>query len=197
MHHRTTRNTLLMLLAGALIIASAACEFKRSQHERRDELAMVDPVGPTVRLAPPPHEALRLRGEGLFFGRAGCAACHKVGVRGTAIKGPNLGVGDGMTESIAVRGGKRIGNLSAIEYIVSSIVDPDAYIVKGYVRGIMKKLDQPPTSLTDAEIVAIAAYLAGQDRPITDADLDRAHDRIELARRFREQRRKLPGKRKP
>jgi|GEM_PF-2323747 len=176
---------------------SAACDFKRSQADRRKELAAIGSGVPAVsRAAPEPNAELRLRGEGLFFRRAGCAACHKVNQRGDATKCPNLGVGDGMTESVAVRGARRVGNLSAIEYIVTSIVDPNAYVVSGYKPGVVKKLDEPPTSLSDDEIVALAAYLAGlSNTPVTDMDVVRAHNRIEIARRLREQR--LAAKRKP
>lgn len=182
----------LIIIAGALIVSVAACDTKLTQAERRKLEATGEPVLTGARIPPKdPHALLRLRGKALFHGRAGCAACHKVGKLGKEIKGPNMGVGDGMTQPIAVRAASRIGNLSAMEYIVTSIVDPDGYIVKGYVRGVMKRVDEPPISLRETELIAIAAYLAsiGAASPITDEDVRKAEARIQLARRFRDQRR--------
>ena len=143
-------------------------------------------------VAPPadPLARLRARGKQLFFGRGGCITCHKIGNWGTQVKGPNLGAADGMTEAIGVRGATRIGNLSAIEYIVASMVDPDGYVVKGYVHGIMKRVEEPPISMKDDEIVAIAVFLASveSNTTVTNEDVSGARMRVHLTRQFRAQR---------
>ncbi len=144
-----------------------------------------------AQLQPVANARLIMRGQALFRGRAGCASCHKVGNWGAEIKGPNLGVGDGMDQAIGVRGASRVGNVAAIDYIIDSIVDPDGYIVKGYVKGIMKRTDEPPISLREDEIVALATYLmsVGSNVGVSDTLVDSARARIPLARRFRHQRR--------
>lgn len=184
----------LFRLAGALMVilgALASCNTKRSQEDRRREVAAVEPVRVGVLREVDPTEMLRLRGRGLFQSRGGCMACHRLGERGDGLKGPNLGVGNGMTEPIGVRGAKRVNGLSAIEYIVASIVDPDGFIVPSYVRGIMRRVDEPPLSLRDEEIVAIAAFLAGEGgTQVTTADVSKAHAHIAVARSQRQQRAK-------
>ncbi len=134
-------------------------------------------------------EAVRERGKTLFFGRAGCTMCHRVGDEGQQIVGPNLGVGDDQTAPVGVR--VRHDDLRGIEYVVESIVDPDAFVVPGYVRGVMKRYEEPPIALSDDEIVALAAFLAAQGPgapAIDDAALGRARQRIAITRRAREAR---------
>jgi hypothetical protein len=61
-------------------------------------------------------------------------------------------------------------------------VDPDANLLDGFARGVMKPPDQPPVSLTDDDIVALAIFVSGGD------DLDGARAAIEPARVARSQR---------
>lgn len=134
-------------------------------------------------------EAVREQGRALFFGRAGCTMCHRVGDQGQQIVGPNLGVGDDQTAPVGLR--VRHDDLHGIEYVVESIVDPDAFVVSGYARSVMKRYEEPPIALTDDEIVALAAFLAGQGpgvSPLDKAALLRARQRIDVTRRAREAR---------
>jgi mono/diheme cytochrome c family protein len=143
--------------------------------------------------AGPPEDvsALRAAGRALFFGRAACSTCHMIGDEGDKVKCPNLGVGNGMTQPIAARAPSRRPELAPIEYVVESVLDPDAYVVEGYVPGIMLRTDEPPIALDDEEIVAIAAFLAGKDagRKLGPDDLARARARLPLVRRARTERR--------
>lgn len=143
-----------------------------------------------VRNDPDPKvEAVREQGRALFFGRAGCTMCHRVGDQGQQIVGPNLGVGDDQTAPVGLR--VRHDDLRGIEYVVESIVDPDAFVVAGYARSVMKRYEEPPIALTDEEIVALAAFLAGQGpgvSPLRELDLSRARQRVDVTRRARQAR---------
>lgn len=136
-------------------------------------------------------DGLKAYGEALFFGRAGCATCHRVGDHGQRWTGPNLGVDPACAgaravltdkdpvacEAVAGRVGARRPGLSAIEYVVESVLDPDRVIAPTYAPKVMKRLDQPPVSLTDDEILAIAAFVSGGACPKAAAE-------IAAARRF-------------
>ena len=130
-------------------------------------------------------------GEKLFFDRAACSACHRLGKRGGMIVGPNLGVGDGMDEVFSARAAGRRPELSPIEYAVESIVDPDAVVVPGYVPGVMKAIDDLPANLDDQEIVSVAAYVTAHapSDGLTLADLERAAAQVPIARAARSARR--------
>jgi len=130
-------------------------------------------------------------GEKLFFDRAACSACHRLGKRGGMIVGPNLGVGDGMDEVFSARAASRRPELSPIEYAVESILDPDAVVVATYAPGVMKAIDDLPANLDDQEIVSVAAYVAahGRSEGLTPADLERAAAQIPVARAARSARR--------
>ncbi|HFE47651.1 MAG TPA: c-type cytochrome [Nannocystis exedens] len=130
-------------------------------------------------------------GEKLFFDRAVCSTCHRVGERGTMVVGPNLGIGDGMSQVLASRVPARRPELSPIEYVVESMLDPDAVVVASYAPGVMKAIDDLPNKLKDDEIVNVAAYVAanGADEALKPADLEAAQARIAPARAARAARR--------
>jgi mono/diheme cytochrome c family protein len=125
---------------------------------------------------------LRAAGHDLFFGRAGCAACHRVGDEGTRIVGPNLGRGDGIDAPVAAR---RRTHLPPIEYVVESIVEPDAFVVPGYARGVMPRQEEPPVALTDDEIVALAVFLSRGGPAVDEAAIAAARARIAAVRTAR------------
>ena len=60
-------------------------------------------------------------GEEVFFGRGTCFACHKVGNKGIAI-GPDL---------------QGINARRDMDYVIKSIVNPNAYIVEGYQQTVL------------------------------------------------------------
>ena len=64
-------------------------------------------------------------GEEIFFGRGTCFACHKVGDKGIAI-GPDL-------QGIKLR--------RDLDYVIKSIIDPNAYIVEGYQQTVLSMKD--------------------------------------------------------
>ncbi len=64
-------------------------------------------------------------GEEIFFGRGTCFACHQVRGRGIVL-GPEL---------------KGINKRQDINYVVRSIIDPDAYIVEGFQQTSLEMRD--------------------------------------------------------
>lgn len=109
-------------------------------------------------------------GEGIFWGRGKCHTCHSIGDRGSAIRGPNLGVhGTDFTEPIGVRAeerakelGQKLGKpLTAADYLVSSHFDPGLYVVNGY-KNEMPTVWKPPIGLSVDDILAVDLYLQSQ-----------------------------------
>lgn len=82
-----------------------------------------------------------------LFRSKGCAACHGSGADG--------GVGPALTglfgSEVSIQGGETVP--ADRDYLVESIVDPDAKLVEGY------NLPMPTTNLSDDQIDAIVAYI--------------------------------------
>jgi hypothetical protein len=122
---------------------------------------------------------LKAYGKVLYEGRGGCITCHRIGDEGTRFSGPNLGVdplclsdAKTLTERdpvacvpVGERAKLRRPELSPIEYVVESIMDPDRVTTPTYAPKVMKRLDEPPVSLSDAEILALAAFVTDQSCP--------------------------------
>lgn len=181
------RGARLLAWLSPLVLAclAAACGEGEVTSRRRAPVKTAEPT-----LDPAVSRAIE-SGEKLFFDRAACSACHRVGKRGGMIVGPNLGVGDGMDEVFSARAAGRRPELSPIEYAVESILDPDAIVVPTYAPGVMKAIDDLPAKLDDQEIVSVAAYVAahGRSEGLTQEDLDRAAAQIPVARAARNARR--------
>ncbi|MBI3584309.1 MAG: c-type cytochrome [Nitrospinae bacterium] len=65
------------------------------------------------------------------FGKHGCTTCHTIpGIAEGGDVGPNF-------KGLSSRAGSRVKGLSPKEYIMQSIVSPDAYTVKGFEPGTM------------------------------------------------------------
>ncbi|VAW40165.1 hypothetical protein MNBD_GAMMA01-2129 [hydrothermal vent metagenome] len=82
----------------------------------------------------------------------GCIACH-------SLKPDILTVGPSLYK-IKLRAGLLIENQTAEQYIRQSIINPDAYIVSGYMPAIMFAHYQ--TELTATEIQQLVAFLLTQ-----------------------------------
>ena len=143
-------------------------------------------------------------GKEIFFGEGMCSTCHSVGGEGSANRCPNQG---NVMVRIAIGGvdstGKSSGEVSRIkereeqtgkkytvmDYLVESIVDPQAYIVEGFGK-IMPKVFEPPILLSREKILAVLTYLQtlGGDE-ILEEDVDAVvamKDRIPEAKGSRE-----------
>jgi mono/diheme cytochrome c family protein len=97
----------------------------------------------------PAAEGAQLFADSTLGGLAGCSACHSVTSGGFGT-GPSLA-------QIGLTAGERVPGLSAEEYLRQSILDPNAYLVDDYTRGLM-----PPgygDNLTEDEIDSLVAYL--------------------------------------
>lgn len=131
------------------------------------------------------RDALRDRGRALFFGAAGCHACHSLDGEGGRVIGPDLGVGGDMTAPVAVRARTRRPELRPVEYVVESIAEPDAVVTPGYARGVMKSPLEPPLALGDDDVVALAVFLASRGPgapPLGADDVAAARERLPLLR---------------
>lgn len=84
-----------------------------------------------------------------LFARLGCGVCHTLQDAGSAADlGPPL-------DDLAGRAGGRVPGLSAQEYVRQSIVEPQAYILNGYLDVMPAYGDR----LTTEELSALVEYL--------------------------------------
>ncbi|MCZ6690153.1 MAG: hypothetical protein O7H41_11155 [Planctomycetota bacterium] len=97
-------------------------------------------------------------GEAIFWGKGQCHTCHKIGGTGSAIRCPDLAESD-QGPDIGIRAGERIAGMSAKDYLIQSLVEPDAYTVDGFGKGNMPKVWRPPIALTGEELAAVIAFL--------------------------------------
>lgn len=88
-------------------------------------------------------------GEEIFKTKGTCEICHRIGEKGT--RAPDLaGVGG--------RAPKMKPGMSGTQYLVESLVNPNAIIVEGYPP-IMPAVDKPPIALNRSELWALTAFL--------------------------------------
>lgn len=109
-------------------------------------------------------------GQQIFWGKGKCATCHSLGMEGSAVRCPNLGVfGDKFALPIGQRAAERaterskqLGQaMSATDYLVESIARPDAYVVPGY-KNEMPVIWKPPIALSPEELRSVVLYLQSQ-----------------------------------
>lgn len=99
--------------------------------------------------APPPTATLSpemVAGKAVFTRH--CASCHLLSKDDVKV-GPSL-------HNIANRGNSRVANQDAETYILTSIMNPSAYLVDGYEDLMPKSLGK---SMTGEEIDQVVAYL--------------------------------------
>jgi putative redox protein len=87
-------------------------------------------------------------GGGVLAGASTCSGCHSLD--GTEKAGPSL-------QGISVRAGDRVPELSAVEYLEQSIVDPPAYVVEGFPSYRMPKAY--PIWLNEEDIDNLVAFM--------------------------------------
>lgn len=99
-------------------------------------------------------------GEEIFKAKGTCEVCHRIGQKGT--RAPDLG---GIGARAAARAAERATKgkpprpgLTAKQYLLESLLDPNAYAVEGYPP-IMPAVDKPPISLNRSEVWALVAFL--------------------------------------
>ena len=79
----------------------------------------------------------------------GCATCHSIAPGETKV-GPSLA-------GVASAAGSRVNGQTAEQYLRTSILDPNAYIVPGFNPGVMYQSFK--TELTDKQVNDLVAYL--------------------------------------
>lgn len=106
-------------------------------------------------------ELLKL-GEEIVFGKGECMVCHVMktepGMRSPAIST----IGGDMEKEAKQRG------ITPEEHLFESLVNPSAYVGKGF-DDMMPPLHESPTSLTEGELVAVAAFLQSKGGKVTAA----------------------------
>ena len=97
-------------------------------------------------------EELIAAGKTIFMSdRAQCLTCHSLGEDPKA-RCPNQ-------EGVGERAATRKAGLSAAEFLVESVYDPNAFIAPGYPAKQMTPVNKPPIALSHDEILAILSYL--------------------------------------
>ena len=103
-------------------------------------------------------------GEAIYWSNGKCSTCHSLGTRGSAIRGPNHEnvCATARDQRVAERRAAGATDIqSATDYLVESLVEPQAYIVDGF-SGAMPKPHLPPISLVPDEIRAVITYMQAQ-----------------------------------
>lgn len=98
------------------------------------------------------------RGQRLFVGEEklrndnlqSCASCHSNTVEGESAIGQNL-------SNIGNRADKTVQGQSAIQYLRTSLIDPDAFLSGGFQEGIMPR--NYAQTLTEQDINDLIAYM--------------------------------------
>lgn len=99
-------------------------------------------------------------GEEIVFGKGQCMVCHPAGQE-SGMRAPAMAaIGADMEKEAKTRG------ITDEEHVFEALVNPSKYIVKGY-EDIMSPANRPPTSLTEGELIAVAAYLQSKGGKIT------------------------------
>ena len=136
---RTVRsNSLLMAILGAAVML-AAC----GGEPTIDPLEIGDPER---------GREIYETGGGVI--EAPCRACHSLdGSVGPAPNGPSF-------QGISDRAGDRVPELSSVEYLRQSIVDPSAYVEEGFIDNAMPKGFR--ILLSEEDIDNLVAFLLTQ-----------------------------------
>ena len=129
-----------------------------SDQERRDVAQYVATFADkNIPLSAPVTAAVSWqRGRWVFFGKGRCIVCHKVEAIGDGQRGPDL------TEIGIVAATRRPGQ-SAAEYLLESIVKPEAFLVPEYGEH-MPKVNREGIFLEPDEIRSLVVYLSSQGK---------------------------------
>jgi mono/diheme cytochrome c family protein len=102
-------------------------------------------------------------GEEIYKTKGTCEICHRIGQKGT--RAPDLA-------GVGARAAKTKGGLGAKQYLLESLITPNAFVVEGYPP-IMPAVDKPPIALNRSEVWALTAFLEslGGTVDVTLADI--------------------------
>ena len=154
-----TNLSILAVVIGCLgVFTWVANAIPQIQSDVPEDLVLGDDVTP---------EELIAAGEELYNGGGGCTACHGLGERA-----PNLLTDHAGTGLIGERCANRVPGEDCKQYLHTSMVDPNAYLVEGFAP-IM--LDASRT-LSSVQIWALVAYLQSLGGEVTVTGADFADD---------------------
>ena len=88
-----------------------------------------------------------------IFVAAGCGSCHTLGKAGT-----NGNIGPSL-DDLAQAAGQREPGTSAEDYVHQSLLDPDAFTVEGFQKGVMPSFEG---RLDEKQVQALVDYLLGK-----------------------------------
>src|SRR5688572_20850263 len=91
-------------------------------------------------------------GDEIYKTKGTCEICHRIGQKGT--RAPDLA-------GVGARAAKMKAGMTAKQYLVDSLINPNAVIVEGYPP-IMPAVDKPPIALNRSEVWALTAFLQSQ-----------------------------------
>jgi L-cysteine S-thiosulfotransferase len=103
--------------------------------------------GTAAAAAGDPQAGAALFAQAAIGSNPGCKTCHTLD--GTKLVGPSL-------QGIGTRAATRVQGETAEQYIHTSIVDPNAYVVEGFTAGVMPSFK---TALDDTQLNNLVAYL--------------------------------------
>lgn len=132
-------------------------------------------------------EATPQVGEEIFWSKGACHTCHKIGSRGSAIRGPDQGETGPLGLPIGARAVKRAEErakqtgkpYTPTDYLLESLVEPSAYLVEGF-SNIMPAVWRPPISLKPDEIRAVITYLQSLGGTVDVASIDKSPFWVQL-----------------
>jgi len=96
-------------------------------------------------------------GEEIFKTKGTCEICHRIGQPGT--RAPDLA-------GIGARAATRKPGMSAKQYLIESLLQPNAYVLAGFPP-IMPAVDKAPISLNRSEVWALTAFLESLGGAVT------------------------------
>src|SRR5687768_1523766 len=88
-------------------------------------------------------------GEEIYKTKGTCEICHRIGQKGT--RAPDLA-------GVGARAAKAKPGMNPKQYLLESLINPNAHIVEGYPP-IMPAVDKPPIGLNRSEVWALTAFL--------------------------------------
>ena len=118
-------------------------------------------------------DAVAEQGALVFNGKGQCSACHTVDPSAPPGRCPDL-------TDIGVNAASRVPGMSAKDYLIESLYEPEKYLVTGYGK-IMPPVWKAPIALSKLEIEAVIAYLQSQGGEIDPTPFDEPIDRADTA----------------
>ncbi|MEK6673468.1 MAG: hypothetical protein AABY42_08355, partial [Nitrospirota bacterium] len=106
------------------------------------------------------QENLILIGEGIIFGKGQCMVCHPMKTE-AGMRSPAMA-----TIGVDIEKNARQRGITPEEQLFDALVNPGKFVVKGF-DDIMPPSHKSPTSLTEGEIIAVAAFLQSKGGKVT------------------------------